>query len=155
MSSIEHLPYLLQTSEGKVSMPAIACLLTIAMILAVFITIAVYIFIVRKFHSHFEVKERVTGQHMSFLEAVGSERRRRSTTTNTKKNSTTTSSSSSMISNHQQQQQEQNLFDEDFENVSGVVAPEEINTPTQKTKIVPNNVFEKNSYLTSAREVTV
>ena len=160
------LPLFLQTSEGKLSLPTLVGVIVAAMIGAIFLTIAIYIVVVRRFHKYFEAKERVSGQHMSFFQAVESERlnspsreleERQRNNSNRSSSSSSTSMSSSFSSqfsssSYSSPVKQEELFDEDFENVKEIKTPKQTTMITQQQK---HQVREKDLYLSSAREITV
>lgn len=150
------LPAFLQTAEGKLSLPALVSLIISAMVCAILLTIAFYVIVVRNIHKYFEVKERVSGQHMSFFQAVETERL--ATPLRERNSSSSSSSSFSSLVHDEQKKQSQYLaenveYDEDFENVR------EIKTPNQTTLISATSSSqlprEEDLYMSSAREITV
>ena len=160
------LPFFLQNSEGKLSLPTLVGVIVGAMIAAIFLTIAIYIVVVRRFHKYFEAKERVSGQHMSFFQAVESERLNSPSRELEQQRNNKSSSSSSMSSSFSSQfssssysspstnNKQEELFDEDFENVKEIKTPKQTTMITQQQK-QKQQVREKDLYLSSAREITV
>jgi hypothetical protein len=146
----QDIPAFLQTSNGELSLPALCVLILSAMVASIFATIAVYVLIVRRFNAHFEAKERVSGIHSSFLEAVDAERNSQYSESSSKSSSLSSSFDSSNLAALEQQIEEQ-AEKEDFE--EAVIR--EINSKkiTQTQQL--SNKRERGSYASSAREVSV
>lgn len=140
-------PAFLQNSQGQLSLPTVLVLIISSMIGAIFFTIAVYVMIVRRFNGHFEAKERVSGLHSSFLEAVEAERNSNcgSSCSSSERSSSVNSSSSSSSAMMEEAEEE------DFEEV----AIREINSKKLVQQQQVSNKRERGTFASSAREVSV
>lgn len=148
-NSSSTVPYFLQTADGKISLPILFGLIMSAMIGAVILTLAVYALVIRRFNQHFEVKERVSGHHMSFLEATVAQREDDSSS----EMSSSTRSSSSSSSPFEDRMQPSEFVEEDFEDVSNIMSPPR--SQQKKKEAILANSTDKFSYASSAREVSV
>src|SRR3989338_9195001 len=152
-NSSSSVPYFLQTADGKISLPILFGLIMSAMIGAVIITLAVYALVIRRFNQRFEVKERVSGQHMSFLEATVAER----DDSSSEMSSSTRSSSSSAFEDRTQPSE---FVEDDFEDVSNIMSPPQkkkdgASSSSSSSSSILANSSDKFSYASSAREVSV